>query len=89
MASAAKTKTPETATEEVVNTVVDEARTVGVRRYFTIAGRDPFDEIEWEIRDAFIPGKDKPVFEQKGVEFPSSGRRRRPTSSRKSTSAAA
>ena len=70
MASAAKTKTPETTTEEVVNTVVDEARTVGVRRYFTIAGRDPFDEIEWEIRDAFIPGKDKPVFEQKGVEFP-------------------
>ncbi len=70
MASAAKTKTPETATEEVVNTVVDEARQVGVRRYFTIAGRDPFDEIEWEIRDAFIPGKDKPVFEQKGVEFP-------------------
>src|SRR5688572_3183786 len=70
MASAAKTETPETATEEVVNTVVDEAKTVGVRRYFTIAGRDPFDEIEWEIRDAFIPGKDKPVFEQKGVEFP-------------------
>src|SRR6187401_1209428 len=70
MASAEKTKTPETATEEVVNTVVDEAKTVGVRRYFTIAGRDPFDEIEWEIRDAFIPGKDKPVFEQKGVEFP-------------------
>ncbi len=70
MASAAKTQTPETATEEVVNTVVDEARQVGVRRYFTIAGRDPFDEIEWEIRDAFIPGKDKPVFEQKGVEFP-------------------
>ena len=70
MASAAKTQTPETTTEEVVNTVVDEARQVGVRRYFTIAGRDPFDEIEWEIRDAFIPGKDKPVFEQKGVEFP-------------------
>src|SRR5687768_15195100 len=70
MASAAKTETPETTTEEVVNTVVDESRTAGVRRYFTIAGRDPFDEIEWEIRDAFIPGKDKPVFEQKGVEFP-------------------
>ena len=42
----------------------------GVRRYFTIPGRDPFDEIEWELRDAFIPGKDGPVFEQKGVEFP-------------------
>ena len=41
-----------------------------MRRYFTIPGRDPFDEIEWEVRDAFIPGKDKPVFEQKGVEFP-------------------
>src|SRR5213078_2759542 len=33
-------------------------------------GRDPFDEIEWETRDGFIPGKDKPVFEQKDVEFP-------------------
>ena len=41
-----------------------------VKRYFTIPGRDPFDEIEWELRDALIPGKDKPVFEQKGVEFP-------------------
>src|ERR671932_28637 len=42
----------------------------GGRRFFTIPGRDPFDEIEWELRDAFIPGKDKPVFEQKNVEFP-------------------
>src|ERR671932_437124 len=42
----------------------------GGRRFFTIPGRDPFDEIEWELRDAFIPGKDKPVFEQKHVEFP-------------------
>ena len=41
-----------------------------VKRYFTIPGRDPFDEIDWELRDAFIPGKDGPVFEQKGVEFP-------------------
>ena len=30
----------------------------------------PFDEIEWEIRDAFIPGKNGPAFEQKDVEFP-------------------
>ncbi len=52
------------------NTVVDEESTLGVKRYFTIPGRDPFDEIEWEIRDAFIPGKDKPAFEQKDVEFP-------------------
>ncbi len=70
----AKAKTIEATdapTEEVVeNVVVDGAASLGVRRYFTIPGRDPFDEIEWETRDAFIPGKDKPVFEQKGVEFP-------------------
>ena len=49
---------------ETENTVVDEESTLGVKRHFTIAGRDPFEEIEWEIRDAFIPGKDKPAFEQ-------------------------
>src|SRR5579884_2968827 len=71
MASAAEQTTAfETATEEVVNAVADEAATLGVRRFFTIPGRDPFDEIEWEERTAFIPGKDKPVFEQEGVEFP-------------------
>src|SRR5437879_7782102 len=57
-------------TEEIENTVVREDATLAVRRYFTIPGRDPFDEIEWETRDGFIPGKDKPVFEQKDVEFP-------------------
>ncbi len=56
--------------EELLNAVANEDASLAVRRYFTIAGRDPFDEIEWEIRDAFIPGKDKPAFEQKGVEFP-------------------
>ncbi len=56
--------------EQVENTVVQDDATVAVKRYFTIPGRDPFDEIEWEIRDAFIPGKDKPAFEQKDVEFP-------------------
>ena len=45
-------------------------RPAACSRYFTIPGRDPFDEIDWETRDAFIPGKDGPVFEQKGVEFP-------------------
>src|SRR5512141_3033919 len=71
MASAARTdSTPVIADEALVNTVSAPERQLGVRRYFTIPGRDPFDEIDWEIRDAFIPGKDKPVFEQKGVEFP-------------------
>src|SRR4249920_963548 len=58
------------ATGEVVNTVVQEDASVAPRRYFTIPGRDPFEEIEWEIRDAHIPGKDGPAFEQKDVEFP-------------------
>jgi ribonucleoside-diphosphate reductase alpha chain len=71
MASAARTATaPVIEAEALLNSVVDAARTCGVKRYFTIPGRDPFDEIDWELRDAFIPGKDGPVFEQKGVEFP-------------------
>src|SRR5215475_306639 len=56
--------------EDLVNSVAKEDAALGVRRYFTIAGRDPFAEIDWETRDAFIPGKDKPAFEQKDVEFP-------------------
>src|SRR6266851_5753828 len=56
--------------EELLNAVAKEDASLAIRRYFTIAGRDPFAEIEWETRDAFIPGKDKPAFEQKGVEFP-------------------
>src|ERR671918_503008 len=71
MASAARTQSaPVIEDEALVNAVADPARSCGVRRSYTIPGRDPFDEIEWETRDAFIPGKDKPVFEQKGVEFP-------------------
>ncbi len=56
--------------DELTNKVAREDASLAVRRYFTIPGRDPFDEIEWELRDAFIPGKDKPTFDQKGVEFP-------------------
>src|SRR4051794_10030806 len=56
--------------EDLVNSVAKEDAALGVRRYITIAGRDPFAEIEWETRDAFIPGKEKPAFEQRGVEFP-------------------
>ncbi len=63
-------RAPQIDESALVNSVVDHERGCGVSRYFTIPGRDPFDEIEWEIRDAYIPGKDGPVFEQKGVEFP-------------------
>ena len=71
MASPARTgNAPVIEDEALRNSVADAARACGVKRYFTIPGRDPFDEIDWELRDAFIPGKDGPVFEQKGVEFP-------------------
>jgi ribonucleoside-diphosphate reductase alpha chain len=70
MASAQATNTAEIAPEELVNTVADERQNAAVKRFFTIPGRDPFEELEWELRDAFIAGKDKPTFEQKTVEFP-------------------
>jgi ribonucleoside-diphosphate reductase alpha chain len=56
--------------QEYVNSVLDDEASVAPTRYFTIPGRDPFDEIEWETRDALIPGKSGPAFEQRDVEFP-------------------
>ena len=70
MASVEQETSTVEATEAAVNSVADEAARLGVRRFFTIPGRDPFDEIEWEIRDAVIPGRNGPAFEQRGVEFP-------------------
>ena len=60
-------------TENPPETRVLEGRedvSVGVPRYFTTPGVDPFDTVEWESRHALIPGKDGPSFEQKDVEFP-------------------
>jgi ribonucleoside-diphosphate reductase alpha chain len=44
------------------------------RRYFSKEGTHPFDEIEWETRDAVIPNYKEGgnAFEQRGVEFPKS-----------------
>jgi ribonucleoside-diphosphate reductase alpha chain len=39
-------------------------------RYFTRDGVHPYDAIQWELRDAVIPGEGGNVFEQKGVEVP-------------------
>ena len=39
-------------------------------RYFTRDGIHPYDAIDWELRDAVIPGEGGNVFEQKGVEVP-------------------
>ena len=49
MASVEQEKKVQIHPDELVNSVVDEDASLAVRRYFTIAGRDPFDEIEWEV----------------------------------------
>src|SRR5687767_2815133 len=42
-------------------------------RFFSTAGVDPFDQVEWEMRDAIIGNeKGTVVFEQRGVEVPRS-----------------
>ena len=45
---------------------------LAIERRFSTAGTHPFDEIEWEIRDAVIGNPESPAFEQRGVEFPKS-----------------
>jgi ribonucleoside-diphosphate reductase alpha chain len=70
VATAEQTTTVQIDPDQLVNRVADESAGLGVRRLFTIPGRDPFDEVEWETRDAHIPGKNGPAFEQRGVEYP-------------------
>ena len=63
--------TVELTDERLANTLSQrDTAGLGVRRFFTIPERDPFEEIDWETRDALIPGKDGPAFEQNDVEFP-------------------
>ncbi len=45
-------------------------RGLRLERHFTHEGVHPYDEIDWELRDAVIPGEGGNVFEQKGVEVP-------------------
>src|SRR5690242_11965838 len=45
---------------------------LSIERRFSTAGTHPFDEIEWEKRDAVIGNPESPAFEQRGVEFPKS-----------------
>jgi ribonucleoside-diphosphate reductase alpha chain len=57
--SAGRTQTP------------DVPRGFRLSRYFTTAARDPFDEVEWELRTAAITGEGgKIYFEQRDVEVP-------------------
>jgi ribonucleoside-diphosphate reductase alpha chain len=41
-----------------------------IERRYTTAGTHPFDEVEWELRDALIGDPENPAFEQRDVEFP-------------------
>ncbi len=45
---------------------------IKVKRYFTKPDVHPYDQIDWEIRDAVIPNfkEGGNAFEQLGVEFP-------------------
>src|SRR6266511_3274155 len=43
-----------------------------IERRFTSPGVHPYDELEWEKRDAIIGDPEKPAFQQRGVEFPKS-----------------
>ena len=45
---------------------------LAIERRFSSPGVHPFDEVEWEIRDAVIGDPERPAFEQRGVEFPKS-----------------
>jgi adenosylcobalamin-dependent ribonucleoside-diphosphate reductase len=44
---------------------------LSVERRHTTPGVHPFDEVEWELRDAVIGDPESPAFEQRQVEFPS------------------
>ncbi|NCQ26013.1 MAG: vitamin B12-dependent ribonucleotide reductase, partial [Armatimonadetes bacterium] len=46
-------------------------RGLRIPRLFTVAGESPYDQIEWEVRNATISGEDgEVIFEQEGVEAP-------------------
>ena len=45
---------------------------LSIERRFSSPGTHPFDEVEWETRDAVIGDPESPAFAQRGVEFPQS-----------------
>ncbi len=69
---------PETDAPTIDETTLETARKAagekGLRfeRRFSTEDVDPFDQVEWEQRDAVIGDPANPAFEQLGVEFPAS-----------------
>ena len=58
--------------ESAANTVNLGQGGLTCERRHTTPGVHPFDEVEWELRDAVIGDPANPAFEQRGVEFPKS-----------------
>jgi len=52
--------------------IMGQATSLGVERLFTPENSKAYDQLKWAKRDSVImnPATNKPVFEQKGVEFP-------------------
>ncbi len=75
MADVRVTRSDDDIADDALRVVEDGGRT-GLRfaRWFTEPDVDPYDELEWELRDAVLTNwRDGSVsFEQRGVEFPSS-----------------
>jgi ribonucleoside-diphosphate reductase alpha chain len=70
---ATRSRAPKTGAGSPKMEVPEEVPARGLRfgRYYTTPGTDPFDTVEWELRDAVISNeKGEKVFEQKGVEMP-------------------
>ena len=61
------------ANREVASTSEQPTKGLKFSRFFTQAGKDPLDTVEWSKRSAVIRNKEgEVVFEQAGVEAPSS-----------------
>ena len=57
--------------KSTAKTTQKELKGIPHKRYFTKKNVHPFDEIEWELRDAIISNeKGEIVFSQKNVEIP-------------------
>jgi len=65
--------TSQTAEVEVPKITAGAKAGIKISRYFTHPGTHPYDEVEWELRNASITNeKGKVVFEQTNVEIPKS-----------------
>ncbi len=72
MATISKKTTSAVASEQTSSAAAKHAPGLTFSRHFTRPGVSPFDEVNWELRDAIIQDfKGKTIFEQKNVEVPS------------------